>query len=132
MRVCIPTTQDLGLDSPICEHFGSAPLFSLFDLATGRLAVVPNPQATHEPGTCRPIDHLTSWDVGAVVVRGIGAGAAAKLTALGIAVLATDGDTVGAGLASLADREVAGVGPGGTCRHHHHDRRQCRPAAGHG
>ena len=33
MRICIPIDKDLGLDSPICGHFGSAPFFLIADTA---------------------------------------------------------------------------------------------------
>jgi len=34
MKLCIPISEDRGLDSPICGHFGSAPAFLLVDTET--------------------------------------------------------------------------------------------------
>lgn len=42
MNLCIPVTQDLGLQSPVCMHFGSAPLFLIVDTDSGATETIVN------------------------------------------------------------------------------------------
>jgi hypothetical protein len=42
LRVCVPTLGWDGLDDYVCEHFGRAPTFTIVDLATGKVEVIPN------------------------------------------------------------------------------------------
>ena len=35
MNLCIPVEQDAGPESPVCAHFGSAPLFLLVNTESG-------------------------------------------------------------------------------------------------
>lgn len=123
MKICIPVTRDLGLDSPVSSHFGSAPLFAVCDLSAGTVRVLGNGHAHHEHGACRPLDGLAGEQLDAALVGGIGAGALAKLRAAGIRVFRAPAPTVGSCLTALAQGPVEELGPGGACggHGHHHD-----------
>ena len=42
MKVCFPVENDNGMDSMVYAHFGSAPLFILYDSETNELEVINN------------------------------------------------------------------------------------------
>jgi len=42
MKICIPTQDDLGLESQLFSHFGSAPFFTIVEVDSGDLQVMGN------------------------------------------------------------------------------------------
>jgi predicted Fe-Mo cluster-binding NifX family protein len=54
MNICIPTTDDEGLESKVCAHFGSAPAFLVVDTDSGGTRDRPgdggHPGGRHAPG----------------------------------------------------------------------------------
>jgi predicted Fe-Mo cluster-binding NifX family protein len=42
MKICIPTLGDRGLDEFVSEHFGRAPTFTVVDMETKEVKVIPN------------------------------------------------------------------------------------------
>lgn len=42
MLACIPTEGSTGLDDVVCDHFGSAPCFTLYDSETEEVTVLEN------------------------------------------------------------------------------------------
>jgi predicted Fe-Mo cluster-binding NifX family protein len=129
LNICIPVTEDRGLESPVSGHFGSAPIYMLVDAETRQARALANIRAVHEHGACRPLDALAGHEIDAVVVGGIGAGALRKLQAAGIRVFRANAPTVGACLDAVARNEAEEVSPGGACgRHEHgHGERQALP-----
>ncbi len=119
MKVCIPISEDRGMESPICGHFGSAPAFLLVDTETRTHRVFTNHHAQHEHGHCAPIAKLAEERIEAFVVGGIGAGALARLQAIGAAVYRGGSGSVAESLEALARGELASVSPADTCGHHH-------------
>jgi predicted Fe-Mo cluster-binding NifX family protein len=89
MKICIPTQDDRGLEARLSDHFGSAPFFTFFDTATGRLEVAANTRGTHEPGQCDPAQTLESTEARVVVCRGLGRRALERLQQLGVEVFVT-------------------------------------------
>ncbi len=94
MKICIPTSDDLGLKSSISGHFGGAPFFLIVDTETSELTPVKNQNQHHSHGMCQPLKSLAGHEIDAVVCTGIGAGALNKLNASGIKVLKATGTTV--------------------------------------
>lgn len=130
MRLCLPTTDEQGLDARLSPHFGSAPCFTLVDSATGRVEVVMNDHARHEHGRCDPTAELSGRNVDAVVCRGLGRRALERLHGLGLTVLVTESATVlealaafhGGALRALTEEEACGGGHGhGQSHGHGHD-----------
>ena len=54
MHVGIPIDEDRGLESRVCQHFGSASLFMIVDTDSGACRAVRNENAHHAHGTCQP------------------------------------------------------------------------------
>ena len=119
MNVCIPISEDRGLASPVCGHFGSAPAFLVVDTETRSHRVLANTNAHHEHGHCTPIALLASERIDAFVVGGIGAGALANLLATGAAVYRGALGPATSALEALASGALPSVSPADTCGHHH-------------
>jgi predicted Fe-Mo cluster-binding NifX family protein len=125
MRICIPVTENRGLESLVSMHFGSAPFFALTDTETGAVDGLVNQNEHHAHGMCRPLDALAGHAIDALVVGGIGMGALMKLQAAGIKVFrAPEGTpshvTVAAVLTAFKAGRLIEVDPSGACAHHGH------------
>lgn len=94
MTICVPTLTKDGLKAQVHDHFGSAPFFTVCNITNGDIRVIDNTNAHHAHGMCQPLKVLGSVAVGAVVCRGMGAGAVHKLNASGIKAYQTEGNTV--------------------------------------
>lgn len=84
MKIAFPAQQDSGLESPVYDHFGSAPYFIIVDLKSKTHESISNQNLNHSHGNCQPLVALGGKPVDAVVVGGIGGGALMKLQASGI------------------------------------------------
>ena len=119
MKICIPISEDRGMESPICGHFGSTPAFLLMDTETRAYRVLANGQAHHEHRHCAPLAMLAGEQVEAFIVGGIGAGALAKLLDLGATVYRGNRGSVAESLEAFAKGALPTVTPADTCSHHH-------------
>jgi predicted Fe-Mo cluster-binding NifX family protein len=86
VNICIPVNEDKGLQSPLCEHFGSAPLFLIVDTESGACRPVSNRNQHHAHGMCQPLSSLAGEQLDGIVVGGIGKGALARLQAANVQV----------------------------------------------
>ena len=120
MNICMPVTEDRGLESPLSLHFGSAPVFLLVDTATRACRAVPNQNAHHAHGMCQPLAALAGEAVDGLVVGGIGPGALMKLQAKGIEVFRCEHATVAEALAALEAGRLRQVALEHACGHHGH------------
>ena len=126
MKLCFPVESNQGLDSIVFGHFGSAPLFVVFDTETQTLETISNQDLGHVHGMCSPLKALNGKAVDAIVVGGIGAGAINKLNALGIKVYRASQGTVKSNIELLqkaaltemsAEHACGGHGHAGGCGH---------------
>jgi predicted Fe-Mo cluster-binding NifX family protein len=120
MNICIPTTEDNGLDSRMSAHFGSAPFFAIVNTGSRSCRSVPNAHESHEHGRCQPMGALEGQEVNAVVVGGIGAGALSKLKAAGVRVYMARAASVGAALDAFNTGTLAEITPAAACQGHGH------------
>jgi len=86
MVLCFPVESDNGLDSMVYGHFGSAPMFIIYNTTTNEFSGIDNQNLHHEHGMCNPIQAIDGNKVDAILVGGIGAGAINKLNDMGIRV----------------------------------------------
>jgi len=94
MRICIPTVNAREQFSEVCEHFGSAPYFTIYDYETDAYETLNNTHHDHEHGTCHPMDNLKGKGIDYVVCKGLGRRALEKLNTNGIKVYRIDRTTV--------------------------------------
>lgn len=137
MNICIPVTQDNGLESRVSPQFGSASFLVIVDSATRVCRTVPIVSDSGEHGKRQPMAALEGQAIDGAVVVGIGPGALAKLQAAGIRVyMARAGSAAQAleafnsgALAEItpaAKRQDAGQGQPGPGTHGHGQQGQSR------
>jgi len=126
MKICFPVESDNGLESEVYGHFGSAPIFILFDTESKSIDTINNQDVGHTHGMCTPLKALNGKKVDAIVVGGIGAGAINKLNMMGIKVYRAVQGTVKANmelfetntmLEMSLDQACGGHGNAGGCSH---------------
>jgi predicted Fe-Mo cluster-binding NifX family protein len=120
MKICIPVEEDQGLESAVCAHFGSAPVFLLVDTESSACRAVLNRNQHHGHGMCMPLASLQGETFDAMVVGGIGMGALNKLKAAGIRVYLAEHDTVAEVMKACAAGALKEVDPGMACAQHRH------------
>lgn len=127
MKVCFAVENNQGVNSVVYGHFGSAPLFIMVDTDQKTTMPVTNGDVGHENGACNPLQSIGGQLVDAVVVGGIGAGAAMKLNAAGIKVFRALKESVRENLDLLGQNQLpeltvndgcSGHQGGGGCGHH--------------
>jgi predicted Fe-Mo cluster-binding NifX family protein len=94
MRICIPTINAGGQLSQVCDHFGSAPYFTIYDYQTGAYETLNNSGHEHEHGTCHPIENLKGKGIDCIVCKGLGRRALNKLNSNGVKVFRIERSTV--------------------------------------
>ncbi len=118
MKVGFAVQGNEGVESKVYDHFGSAPAFIIVDTDGKDVVTVNNRDLHHVHGACNPIMALDGKSVDAMVVGGIGAGALAKLNALGIKVYEAGAPTVKENLALLTDNRLQELSVYNACRAH--------------
>jgi predicted Fe-Mo cluster-binding NifX family protein len=94
MKICFPVQEDKGMSSAVYNHFGSAPVFLVFDTDTSSMSAINNRDQHHVHGACNPLKALDNQKVDAIVVGGIGAGALTRLNQMGIRVHRAQAGTI--------------------------------------
>ncbi|MEW5735078.1 MAG: NifB/NifX family molybdenum-iron cluster-binding protein [Thermodesulfobacteriota bacterium] len=118
MLIAFPTTKDIGKQSPVYGHFGSAPLFMLLDTEKDEIRPLQNNDAHHVHGQCQPMKALQGTRVDAVVVGGIGRGALIRLAEAGISVYRGVEGSVAENAELLASGRLPLFTPDQTCAGH--------------
>jgi predicted Fe-Mo cluster-binding NifX family protein len=131
MNICIPVNADRGLASPVCGHFGSAPLFLVVDTESGTCRAIPNRNLHHAHGMCQPLNSLQGEQLGAIVVGGIGMGALNKLQMAGLQVFQAQHGTVEETLAAFKAGTLPEMTPAFACAHHGHQHQHRHGQSGH-
>ena len=121
MRVAFPVQHDIGINSVVFNHFGSAPVFVVVDQPTNDVASISNGDQHHAHGACNPMKALDNQKINVVVVGGIGAGALAGLNRMGIRVHRSMAPTIRENLALLGAGTLPVIEPHGTCAGHGKD-----------
>jgi len=118
MRIAFPVQDDVGIESVVYGHFGSAPVFVIVETETNAVASVSNRDQHHAHGACNPMRALDNQRVDAVVVGGIGAGALAGLNRMGITVRRSKAATIRENLELHGSDGLPVIEPHGTCAGH--------------
>ncbi len=118
MRLCIPITEDLGLQSAVSAHFGSASFFMIVDTGSGDFRAIPNHNSHHGHGMCQPLSALAGEKVDAMIVGGIGVRALGKLQALGIQAFLAEYPTVGEAVTAFKAGKLTPVTADTACAQH--------------
>ena len=85
MKICIPTTGDKGLDDMVGEHFGRVPTYTIIDIETNEVKVIPN-TSNHMGGQGHPPEIMAREGVNVMICQGLGRRAISMFEDLGIDV----------------------------------------------
>jgi len=85
MKICIPTIGENGLNNQVGEHFGRVPTYTIVDLETNEVKVIPN-TSEHMGGQGHPPEIMAREGVNVMVCRGLGRRAIMMFEELGIDV----------------------------------------------
>jgi predicted Fe-Mo cluster-binding NifX family protein len=122
MRVCIPTIGENGLDDSVGEHFGRVPTYTIVDLETDKVKVIPN-TSHHMGGQGYPPELLIKEGVTVMVCRGLGRRAINMFEEFGINVYIGASGTVRDALMAFKRGRLQKAGAGDGCESHaFHDR----------
>jgi len=121
MKICFPVQDDNGVDSTVYNHFGSAPVFIVFDTETNSVASITNRDRHHTHGACNPMKALDDQKVDAIVVGGIGAGALARLNQMGISVHRSRGESIAESISLFKAKSLPVLTVQGCCGGHGND-----------
>ena len=118
MRICIPTIDNREHLSEVCNHFGSAPYFIVYDSEANTYETVDNSDSEHEHGMCRPTLNISEMNVDTVICKGLGRRAIQKLNEAGIRVCKTDLSYVKEIVRSLSETELEEIDASDACQGH--------------
>lgn len=118
MKIGIPVKENKGLESVPYNHFGTAPMFIIYNSENEELKVINNNDLHHQHGMCQPLKALAGEQVDAILVGGIGAGALAKLQSQGIKVYRTATGTVLDNIDLLKSNQLVEFSSKQSCDHH--------------
>jgi len=85
MKLCIPTTGNKGLDDHVGEHFGRVPTYTIVNLDTDEVKIVPN-ISHHMGGQGEPPEIMAKEGVDVLVCNGLGRRAISAFDGYGITV----------------------------------------------
>jgi predicted Fe-Mo cluster-binding NifX family protein len=119
MKLCLPVTENNGINSPLSEHFGSAPYFIIVDTDTLDCNTIQNTNSHHAQGMCQPLAVLEGNKIDAIVVGGIGTGALNKLHAANIKVFKTAYKNVSDTVKAYKGNLLKEMTLDSTCSHNH-------------
>ena len=118
MSICIPAADARGLEGKVHGHFGSAPYYVIHDPHAQETEVLPNTNAHHAHGACRPLAALEGRTIQTIIVGGIGRRAVEHLNRHGIAVFGAVAGTVQENLDKLQAGRLENIAPDAACAGH--------------
>ena len=85
MKICIPTVGNNGLDDVVGEHFGRVPTYTIIDLETEDIRIIPN-TSHHMSGSGYPPEMMHREGVNVMICQGLGKRAIDMFASFGIEV----------------------------------------------
>jgi len=132
MKICIPTMGENGLDNQVGEHFGRVPTYTIVDLDTNEVKVIPN-TSEHMGGQGQPPQIMAREGVNVMVCRGLGRRAITMFEELGIDVYIGASGTVKDAIDAFKQDKLQKASIDDACgqhafrdqHHHEHQSGQC-------
>ena len=121
MKICIPVKDDQGLESTVSDHFGSAPIFIIYDIESKETTAINNSNKEHAHGMCQPLRALEEHNIDVVVCQGMGARAVQRLNMAGIKAYRVSGKTINDIIKKYNANELEEITPDSACSQHNCD-----------
>ncbi len=119
MRVCIPTEGNGGLDDYVCQHFGRAASFTVYDTKSGAIEVIPN-TSEHFGGMGKPPEIIAKVGADAVICGNLGPKAIMMLQQFGIKVYSGASGTVRDAIKLFREGRLEEASMDSACKDHRH------------
>jgi len=124
---------DRGLDDVVGEHFGRVPTYTIVDLETNEVKVIPN-TSEHMGGAGYPPEIMAREGVTTLICRGLGQRAISMFDETGIDVYIGASGTVKDAITDYRQGRLQKAGVGDACgrhafrdqHHHEHHGEHCR------
>lgn len=129
MKICIPTMGENGLDNQIGEHFGRVPTYTIVDLDTNDVKVIPN-TSEHAGGQGYPPEIMAREGVNVMICQGLGRRAISMFEQMGIEVYIGASGTVKDVVEAFKQGTLRKASEGDSCAQHafrdehHHENHQ--------
>jgi predicted Fe-Mo cluster-binding NifX family protein len=117
MKICIPTMGNKGLEDSVGEHFGRVPTYTIIDLDTNHIKVIPN-ISHHMGGQGYPPEILSKEGVNVMVCRGLGRRAISMFEEIGIDVYIGASGTVKDAVQAYKNGQLQRAGVNDACERH--------------
>ena len=117
MRICIPTNGKNGLNDHVGEHFGRVPTYTIVDLDTNKVKVIPN-TSEHMGGEGHPPEIMAREGIDIMICRALGRRAIAMFEELGIDVYIGAFGTVKDAIDDFKQGRLQKAGMSDACEHH--------------
>jgi len=119
VKVAVPTMGSNGLDEHVSEHFGRAPTFTVVDMATNEVKVIPN-TSEHMGGSGYPPEIMASAGVEVMLCSGLGPRAIGMFEQCGIEVYVGASGTVRDAIQAWQAGRLYVATDENACRMHRH------------
>jgi len=119
MRVCVPTMGNNGLGEYVSEHFGRAPTFTIVDLSTNEVKVVPN-TSEHMGGMGKPPELIAGAQVDVMLCSGLGPRAIQMFEQQGVEVFVGARGTVKEAIKAWKEGRLQEATDANACKMHRH------------
>jgi len=117
MKICIPTNGDNGLNDNVGEHFGRVQTYTIVDLETNEVRVIPN-TSHHLGGQGYPPEIMVKEGVNILVCRGLGRRAIGMFEEFGIDVYIGAYGTVRDAISAFKQGKLQKAGMNDACGRH--------------
>ena len=117
MKICIPTIGENGLNNHVGEHFGRVPTYTIVDLDTNEVKVIPN-TSEHMGGQGYPPEIMAREGVNVMVCRGLGRRAITMFEEMGIDVYIGAFGTVKDAIDDFKEGRLQKAGMSDACGQH--------------
>jgi predicted Fe-Mo cluster-binding NifX family protein len=119
MKICIPTMADNGLDDFVSEHFGRAPIFTVVDMTTNEVKVLPN-TSEHFGGVGSAPEIISEAGAQVMLCSGLGPRAIGMFEQFGIEVYVGASGTVRAAIQAFQAGMLQEATDENACKMHRH------------
>jgi predicted Fe-Mo cluster-binding NifX family protein len=120
MKVCVPTMENGGLNDMVAQHFGRAPTYTIVDIETNAVEVIPN-ISEHMGGTGVPPEYIAPTGTHIMLCSGLGPRAVNMFEEYGIDVFVGASGTVQDAVAAWQKGLLSEATDENACSEHRHE-----------
>jgi predicted Fe-Mo cluster-binding NifX family protein len=119
MKVCIPTMENGGLNDIVAQHFGRAPTYTVVDVKTNIVEIIPN-SGKHMGGTELPPEFIAKAGTNIMLCLGLGPKAVNMFEQFGIDVFIGASGTVRDAITAWQGGLLTEATDENACKEHRH------------